>query len=279
MTMVLDRTVSPSKGKPVAVEVNGKVIPREAIAREIQYHPADNPTVAWQQAARALVVRELLLQEAARRGIAAAPRTDDAGRRETGEEALVRALVEREVATPEPDESECRRYYERNRSRFLSPDVYEAAHILFSAAPNDPAAYAKARAHAEAVIAELHRHPGRFGDLARAHSSCSSAAQDGNLGQISARQTTPEFEEALFALRPGEISAHPVPTRYGFHVIRLDRKIEGRQLPFELVAGRIAAYLRESVVRRAAAQFIARLVSGATIAGVALADAEAHRVH
>ncbi len=80
------------------------VIPREAIAREVQNHPADKPILAWQAAARALVVRQLLLQESARLGVTAEPLRDPEGRVETAEEAAMRTLVEREVATPEPDE-------------------------------------------------------------------------------------------------------------------------------------------------------------------------------
>ena len=112
-----------------------------------------------------------------------------------------------------------------------------------------------------------------------AYSRCPSAEQGGNLGQITAGQTTPEFEQALFALEPGQLCEAPVATRYGFHVIRLDRKHEGRTLPYELVADRIADYLRESVRRRADAQYIARLVSAAKIEGIDLAGADALRVH
>lgn len=280
MTVVVDtRNKPPAPPAPPVVSVNGAIISPEAIAREIQNHPADRPLAAWQDAARALVVRELLLQEAQRLAIAAEPRSDATGRRETDEEALIRALVEREVATPEPGEDECRRFYERNRARFRSPDIYEAAHILFAAREDAPDAFAEACRAAEAVLAELHRHPERFGDLAKAHSACPSAAQGGNLGQITAGQTTPEFEQALFALAPGQICEHPVPTRYGIHVVRLDRKIDGRQVPFGLVADHIADYLRDAVFRRATAQYIARLVSRADIAGIALAGAEAHRVN
>ena len=49
--------------KPKTIRVNGAVIAREVIAREVQNHPAEKPILAWQAAARALVVRELLLQE------------------------------------------------------------------------------------------------------------------------------------------------------------------------------------------------------------------------
>jgi peptidyl-prolyl cis-trans isomerase C len=207
------------------------------------------------------------------------PRDDEQGRIETDEEAVIRALIEQEVATPQPDVAECRRYYDRNPARFRSPDIYEAAHILFAARQDEPDGFADARRTAEAALTELHRYPERFADLAKAFSACPSAANGGNLGQIIAGQTTPEFEQALFALQPGQICDHPVSTRYGVHIMRLDRKIDGRQLPFELVADRIADYLREAVSRRATAQYIARLVSRADITGVTLDGAQAHRVN
>jgi peptidyl-prolyl cis-trans isomerase C len=266
-------------GKPAAVSVNGVSIARDAIVREIQHHAASKPIAAWQQAARALVIRELLLQEARRLAIAAQPLSDSDGRRETDEEAIIRGLIEREVGVPEPDDETCRRYYDRNRARFRSPDIFEASHILFAALASDRVAHAKAREDAAVVLAELHAIPERFAELAQAHSSCPSAAQGGNLGQIMAGQTTPEFEQALIALEPGQLCEAPIATRYGFHVIRLDRKHAGRTLPYEVVAGRIADYLRESVRRRADAQYVARLVSAARIEGIELAGADALRVH
>ena len=125
----------------------------------------------------------------------------------------------------------------------------------------------------------MREHPDRFVELAQAHSRCPSAAQGGNLGQITAGQTTPEFEQALTALAPGHLCEAPVATRYGFHVIRLDRKHAGRTLPFEVVAGRISDYLCASVRRRADAQYVARLVSAARIEGIELASADVLRVH
>ena len=266
-------------GKPVAVSVNGVSIARDAIQREMQHHPADKPIAAWQQAARALVIRELLLQRAQVIGVTPQPISDEQGRRETDDEALMRGVVEREVAVPEPDDEACRRYYANNVARFRSPDIYEASHILFAALPSDKEAYAQARADAEAVLATLNENAESFAALAQAYSRCPSAAQGGNLGQLTQGQTTPEFERALLALAPGETCAEPVATRYGFHIIRLERKHDGRLLPYEAVAERIADYLRESVRRRADAQYIARLVSAARIEGVELAGADALRVH
>ncbi len=266
-------------GKPVTVSVNGVAIARDDIQREMQHHPASKPIAAWQQAARALVVRELLLQRAKFLELIPEPIGDEAGRRETNEEALMRGVVEREVIVPEPDDETCRRYYERNDARFRSPEIYEAAHILFAALPSDPDAYAQARAAAEDALVALKERPESFASMAQAHSRCPSAAQGGNLGQITTGQTTPEFEHALKGLTPGQLCDAPVATRYGFHIIRLDRKHEGQVLPYEVVAGRIADYLRESVRRRADAQYVARLVTAAKIEGIDLAGADALRVH
>ena len=65
----------------------------------------------------------------------------------------------------------------------------------------------------------------------------------------------------MLRLQPGEMSAAPVETRYGFHIIRLDRHIPGRELPFEAVHARIAGYLAERVERTAIAQYVARLAA------------------
>jgi peptidyl-prolyl cis-trans isomerase C len=278
MVRIIDSLNRPVPQEPSSISVNGVVISRDEIARELQNHPAEKPSHAWQGAARALVIRELLLQEAQRTGLAADTVLDEKGRRETEEEALLRTLVMKEIRVPEPDEVTSRRYYRQNLQRFCSASIYEAAHILFAARQGDQAGYAIAHDKAKRALAEIRRNPDRFGDLARLHSACPSGAQGGNLGQITAGQTTTEFEQALFALEPGRIS-EPVPTRYGWHIIRLDRKVDGRQLPFELVAERIADYLREQVMRRATAQYIARLVSRAHITGIQLAGAEAHRVN
>ncbi len=250
------------------VSVNGKAIPHAAIARETQNHPADTPVEAWQAAARALAVRELLQQEAKRLGVVAAPQADSEGRVETQEEAAMRALLSLEVRTPEPRDEECRRYYDNNRARFRSPTINEAAHILVAAAPGDEAARATAKARAGSICERLATKPEDFADLAREFSSCPSATQGGNLGQLSGGETVAEFEAALARLAPGEITRAPVETRFGYHVVKLVRRIEGRDLPYHLVRERICAYLGEAVRRRALAQYVAVLAGRADLRGV-----------
>ena len=256
--------------RPKTISVNGTIIPREAIARETQNHPASKPIEAWQAAARALAIRELLLQEARRLNITATPVSDAEGRRETGDVALIRTLIEREVQTPQPDEDNCRRYFEHNRKRFRSPDLFEVAHILIAAAPRDSSARNEAREKAEAVLRDLAEHPEAFVALARAHSACPSREVGGSLGQIGPGQTVPEFEAALAQAPVGTIAPTPVESRYGFHIVRVDRRIEGRDLPFEIAHPRIADYLAESVQHTAARQYVSVLASRASLVGVVL---------
>ena len=113
------------------------------------------------------------------------------------------------------------------------------------------------------MTAALRDAPERFAELARAHSACPSKAVGGNLGQLSPGDTAPEFDAALRAMAPGEITTEPVASRFGHHIIRLDRRIEGRQLPFEQVQERIADYLVDRARHTAIAQFVARLTARA----------------
>ena len=259
--------------RPVPVSVNGVSIPSAAIARETQHHQAADPDVAWELATRALAIRELLVQEADRLAITAEPLDDGEGRSETPDEARLRALIEREVVVPRADEAACRRYYDSNRRRFRSPDLFEPAHILFAAAPGDEAARAAARQAATALIGELRQRPQSFAAAAALHSACPSAQQGGNLGQIGPGQTVAEFEVALRGMVPGVVHEEPVETRYGFHVVRLDRRIDGEALPFDLVRGRIAEYLEEAVHRRALQQYVSVLAGRAVLTGVDLGAA------
>lgn len=256
------------------VNVNGVEIVGAAIAAEMQNHPAGSPDVAWADAARALAIRELLLQEARRQALRPSSSHRDDGSRPTEEDALIDQLLEVEITVPDADEDACRRYYENNRRRFQSPELFEAAHILLPASPEDRPAYQTAEQRAEDLIAQLQACPEDFEALAKQHSACPSAAQGGYLGQVTRGQTVPEFETFLFGLKPGQLCPVPVKTRFGAHVLRLDHRISGRELPFELVRDQIAEYLHEACWHRGVAQYISVLVGRADISGVSLAGSE-----
>ena len=219
-------------------------------------------------------MRRLLLDEAARLGLVPEPERDEKGRPETEQDALVRQLLDREVTVPEADKETCRRYFENNRRKFRSPDLFEAAHILFAAAPQDREAYDAATAQAEQILEVLKHDPRAFETIARERSDCTSGKEGGRLGQVARGETVPEFETFLCNLEEGQLCPVPVKSRYGVHILRLDRKIEGRDLPFEHVADRIADYLQEASWRRAVAQYIKLLAGKASIEGIDFEAAE-----
>ncbi|MGQ0589988.1 MAG: peptidylprolyl isomerase [Sphingosinicella sp.] len=240
------------------ISVNGTVIDEETVGRELQYHPGGSREEAARRAATALVLRELLAERAAALGLHC--------------DEDFEALLEREVTVPEPSEEEIARYYRRNWIRFRTPPLYEAAHIFFPAQPGDDAARAEAKARAEAVRAELAKAPQRFTELARVHSKCASGAEGGSLGQVSRGDTNPEVERRLDAMEPGATEC--VASRHGWHVLRLDRRERGRELPLDQVRGQIASYLREAVRRRAVSQYLRLLLAGAKIEGLELSAAD-----
>lgn len=252
------------------VAVNGVVLPPQTLRQEAQNHPAAGPEAALQAAARALVVRELLLQEARRQGIVAEPERDEQGRLETAEDALIRILLDKEITVPVADEASCRRYYDRNRERFRSEDLFEARHILLPAAAADDEARTRAEAQAAELIRQLAARPKQFAALAELHSACPSRAEGGHLGQLTRGQTVPEFETFLFNLEEGQLCPVPVRSRYGLHVLKLERKLVGALLPFEAVSERVAAYLEAASWNLAVGQYLHCLAGSAQISGITL---------
>lgn len=267
-------TEPPAPPAYVAVRVNGTVIAPEAIAEEAQQHPAPDPASAWRAAARALAIRELLLQEARRLGMAAEPELDEAGRREVDDEALIRALLEAQAAPATPTREECLRVYEQRRERFRTPPLLEARHILIEPGSDDEAAWTAARHQAATLAHEVGDDPAAFAEAAQAFSSCPSKMQGGSLGQLQPGELVPAVQSAIEALPEGTTGREPVRSRFGWHVLRLDRRIPGRELPFELVESRIADMLEARAWTLAAARFTASLAEAATLEGVALGKDE-----
>jgi peptidyl-prolyl cis-trans isomerase C len=243
------------------ISVNGVAIEQDALGREMQHHPAGSRDEAERQAATALVVRELLLQRVRQREIAGASEDD-----------RIAHLIEQEVRIPEPTDEEIARYYRRNTLRFMTSPLYEAAHIFFPARKDDDEARAEAKAGAKAVLALIEQSPRRFAELANAHSACSSKVQGGSLGQLTKGDTNPELERAMATMEVS--STRLVESRHGFHVLRLDRRVVAKQLPFEQAKPWIENRLRTGSKRRAVSQYLQLLAANASIEGIELAAAD-----
>ena len=250
------------------IRVNGVLIEPEARALELQYHPAAEQSEAMFLAAQALVIRELLQQRCSELSVQV-----EAGIGESQEEAAIRSLIELEVPVPEADESVCEHFYASNLPRFVSAPLLAARHILLECAPDDIEARISKREQADALLVQLQADPQRFTELALAHSACPSKEQGGALGQLSKGQTVPEFERQLFRQPQGLVS-QPLESRYGFHVVYVDQRIEGLQLPYEAVAQDIRRELYQRVWQKSVAQYLQTLVGAADIQGIQLAGAD-----
>lgn len=252
------------------IVVNGTTLSAADIAAEAQNHhaPKGKPGLAWRKAARALAIRQLMLEEAATRGLTAQPRELAPGQVETEEESLIRAVMELGM-TPDPvEESALRAAYDRNPGAHRSPSLYQAAHILYAARPSDKDARAVARTRAEATLETLLKTPGKFAEIAGSDSECESRDMGGELGQLSGSDVVPEFAAVMQMATPGKIHDHVVETRYGVHVLRLDARADGAILPFESVRARLTEAAEKVNWTHAAQSFVAGLLGGAEITGM-----------
>jgi peptidyl-prolyl cis-trans isomerase C len=240
------------------LSVNGAVIETAAIAAESALH-ADEPDPDH-AARRTLVVRELLAQRAVATGLLASGADLD--------DETVDRLLELECTTPAPSVEECQRYYAANMQNFRSPDLVLARHILF--ALTEKAAMTRVRARAEEAHRELTQHHDRFDALARTLSNCPSGQVGGNLGQLTRGESVPEFEAAVFGSQHIGLLPGLVNTRYGFHIVWVERRIAGESLPFEAVQATVERYLSEHVRHKSIQQYLTLLASSAELRGIAL---------
>lgn len=243
------------------VQVNERPIDAQAIASEMQYHQADSRREAMVKATRALIINEVVRQQAVSQGLW----QQDQELTPQDEYTLIEKLLEHEGRQPSASETECRHYFEANRNKFSTAPLLEVRHILLASEAQDTQGRQQGREVAGQLLEQLHQ-GSDFASLAKRHSDCPSAGQGGNLGQISQGQTVPEFERQLFAAPEG-LMALPIESRYGFHVVDVVRREEGHLLDYDMVKASIAEYLNTKVKRKHIAQYIEHLLGEAEIRG------------
>jgi len=254
----------------VIITVNGIIISTDAIEQEQAVHArASDPRRA---AIQALVLREVLRQEALEKLAEAAAVKQDAVNATTSdaeafiEDTMVERLIEREVVKPKLADDECLAYYQTHVEEFRQVDLVEAGHILFEAKPDEISA--ELRQQAEQVLQQALQHPDQFEALARTHSGCTSASVGGSLGQLSRGDTVPEFERIVFSLGAGVIAPQLVESRFGLHIVRVAHRAEGKVFPFDMVREQLSAHLLEQKGKRALRLYLKGLVARADIQGV-----------
>ena len=158
-------------------------------------------------------------------------------------EALKKGLV--------VSDEELRKYYEENAARYTAPEERRASHILIKAAKDAPAAErASAKAKAEALLAQAKKNPASFAELARKNSDdAGSAERGGDLDFFGRGAMVKPFEDAAFALKPGEISAL-VESDFGYHVILVTGARGGEKRSFDAVRAEIGEEVKRQLAQR-----------------------------
>jgi peptidyl-prolyl cis-trans isomerase C len=150
-------------------------------------------------------------------------------------------------------------YYRDNRERFLLPDAVTASHILVRAFPDSTAEQrAEARRRATDILNQI-LGGADFARVARDQSEDAGTALSGGLlGTFPRGQMHPAFDAAAFAVKPGEIS-DLVETPFGFHIIRVDERVQGRMQTLDEVREDIKALLSD----RASQEGLTKLIEDA----------------
>lgn len=143
------------------------------------------------------------------------------------------------------NEADVKSYYEQNKERLGTKEERRASHILITAPTSAPAADRdKAKAKAEELLAAVKKAPNTFAEVARKNSQDpGSAEKGGDLDFVTRGAMVKPFEDAMFALKKGEIS-NVVETPFGFHIVQLTDIKPSSVPPFEQVRAGIESDLR-----------------------------------
>lgn len=191
-----------------AVIVNGKAIPKTQLDKLVQKSgQPDNPQVR-DQAREMLVTRELIIQEADKRGV-----IQKESVREQLEQSrvgvLVAAVFEDYVEKEGVTEAELKATYDSMKSQYSGKE-YHVEHILV-----------EKESDAKAIIAQI-KAGGNFEDIAKAKSKDpGSAPNGGDLGYVNEKTLVPEFSKAMVQLKNGQVSDKPVKSQFGWHIIKM----------------------------------------------------------
>ncbi|MES2247645.1 MAG: SurA N-terminal domain-containing protein [Pseudomonadota bacterium] len=143
------------------------------------------------------------------------------------------------------NEADLKTYYEQNTARFGTKEERRASHILITApASMSSGDRAKAKAKAEQLLADVKKAPATFADVARKNSQDpGSAEKGGDLDFVTRGAMVKPFEDAMFALKKGDIS-DLVETEFGYHIIQLTDIKPAVVPPFERVRATIESEVR-----------------------------------
>ena len=139
--------------------------------------------------------------------------------------------------------TEVQDYYDSNQAKYREEETFHARHIFFKTSEKAPADEIK-RSMTTALMVLAEAKSGKdFAELAKNYSEDPAARKDGgDLGRFKKGDMQSELEQAIIAMKPGEVS-ELVYTSLGFHIIKLEERIPGTLKPFASVKNEIEELL------------------------------------
>lgn len=267
---------------PLASSATGAVLTPESLRQELSAVPPQRAaatlenTQLLRQVAENVLIRHIINQRDDAKALAEQPEIAldiEAAREKVILNAWIADFDRRNTPTAEQAEALARQMFLATPEQYRVGEQVELSHILVRGEPEE------ARAKAADLLEQL-RAGADFEALAREHSEDpGSAARGGALGAIQRGQTVPPFEEAAFALTEVGQLSELVESQFGFHIIRLDNKIEAGVPPFETVREQIIAQIQQDAIQKARLAFLGELQAGmnfddAALEGFAKAELE-----
>lgn len=257
------------KQATVLATVNGSTITSADFDREVKALPeyirgmADTPQ-GKKELIDTLVMRELILQQAAKEGLDKGKEIDEK-LAELKKRIVVDTYLKKKVETDAKiSDEELKKFYEQNLDKFKSGEQVKASHILV-----------KSEQEAKDILAQL-KGGTAFEELAKAKSVDTSASKGGDLGWFGKGNMVPAFEKAAFALKEGQLSGI-VKSEFGFHIIKLTGKRAAGTRSFDEVKEQITAALMPSKQQQIFMQLKEDLKKGAKIELKEAAPADAQQ--
>jgi len=209
--------------------VNGKPVPKARVTILLQQAERAGQAITPELEAQArdqAVLREIFVQAAEAKGLAASP--EYRARMELARQSiLIGTLFDDFKAKNEVSDADAQVEYDKFKAQ-ASGTEYRARHILVEQEDEAKSLIAKIKAGAD------------FAELGKKHSKDpGSGANGGDLDFSKADAYVPEFGQAMMGLKKGEMTEAPVKTQFGFHIIRLDDTREAPFPPFDGVKEQI----------------------------------------
>ncbi len=190
-------------------------------------------------------------------------RNHDDLKRELSDQMRFNQLLEEESQCEQISEAEALQYYQDRPELFRTEELLTASHFLKMGKTEEE--FDQALKAVKSIRQRLEKGED-FTELVRAESD--DKGNDGNLGTFGKGRMVPEFEQAAYALKPGELS-QPVKTQFGWHLIQLHDRIAPKVTPFEDIKEKVIEYLTERKKDKVFEAFLDRLKAEATIEEVA----------